>query len=639
MSSIVENYGLLDEKTRASKMITNYIGGGQVFLHKVRMLRQVVSTTILVSILIGVSISYFINTYQNQDWDAAITYTQANLLLKIHPALSKLSSKKKAKVDAYSNGKLYKKQMRAKTVLNSHKFKTAYNAVLTQTKQFIIQSTIFSSVTGCIIFLIWSKFGNLFNKEQREDDDNKVLTASEVKKKLKKLKLISNLTIGKMPLVKNTETRHFLVTGSTGSGKTNLIHTLLSQVQNQSAILIDQTGEMISKYYNKYRGDIIFNPFDDRSSTWNFQKDCNSDEEIERFSRILINFGKQDKDPFWSNAAIAVFNACAKYVRDKEYPIDNLIHMTCNANLNHLSQVLANTEAAPYLCNDSKQTASSILSVLAASSKPISFLQKKANNPFSLKEYFNNVKQGKNSWLFLATKPSNRALTLPLISCMTELALARLMEIGINKDRRVWYVIDELPALGKLPALSPIMSEGRKYGACVIAGLQSLNQLYQIYGQYSGSAIFGQFGTSFFFRSTEQAIARMVSSICGTETITRQQKNTSFGANTFRDGISYSEQQNKKPLIEQDDLAKLKVGECYALLPEPKVRVAKIQTKEMKMEDRNEGFVERSVVNRKEGAKHNQITLEEELMIGDEGRHETRKEEENKEVKNIVLEV
>ena len=102
------------------------------------------------------------------------------------------------------------------------------------------------------------------------------------------------------------------------------------------------------------------------------------------------------------------------------------------------------------------------------------------------------------------------------------------MDIGINKERKIWTVLDEIARLGNIPALSPIMSEGRKYGVCVIAALQSLNQLYDSYGQYAGSSIFGQFGTTFFFRNTETSIGKLFSSMSGTETITRQQKNTSF---------------------------------------------------------------------------------------------------------------
>jgi type IV secretory pathway TraG/TraD family ATPase VirD4 len=167
------------------------------------------------------------------------------------------------------------------------------------------------------------------------------------------------------------------------------------------------------------------------------------------------------------------------------------------------------------------------------------------------------------------------------------------MDIGIDKDRRVWTIIDELPALGNLPALGPLMSEGRKYGACVIAGMQSLNQLYDQYGLYAGSAIFGQFGTSFFFLNKEPAITKMVSSMSGSETVIRQQKNTSYGANSFRDGVSYNEQQQKKQLIEAHDLTKLAQGECYVLLPADGTCLAKTQTPYKLLEDKNEGFVQK----------------------------------------------
>ena len=135
------------------------------------------------------------------------------------------------------------------------------------------------------------------------------------------------------------------------------------------------------------------------------------------------------------------------------------------------------------------------------------------------------------------------------------------------------------------------MSEGRKYGSCIICGMQSLNQLYSIYGQYEGSGIFGQFGTSFFFRNTESIIAKQVSNISGMETITRQQKNTSFGANEFRDGISYSEHQQKKPLIETSDLASLETGNCYVFLPEPAVRMAKIKVPFANTINKHQGFL------------------------------------------------
>lgn len=430
-----------------------------------------------------------------------------------------------------------------------------------------------------------------------------------------------------MPLVKDMETRHFLVTGSTGSGKTNLIHNLLPQIEKlgQPAIVIDQTGEMIAKYYNPERGDIIFNPFDSRGRAWDFWADCGTREDLERFSKILIGFNRKQSsnhsDPFWENAAEVVFNSCIEFLRPKKASIEAIAQMVCQSDINYLKRMLNNTEAGRYLGADSKQTAASIVSVLTANAKPLTYLKSAGGGgSFSMKQHFANIKNGSPSWLFLATKPSSRSLTLPLISCLTELALARLIDSGIAKDRRVWTVIDELPALGRLPALSPLMAEGRKYGACVLAGMQSLNQLYSQYGHYDGSTIFGQFGTSFFFRNAEPAIAKMISSMCGSETITRQQKNTSFGANEFRDGVSYNEQQQRKPLVEPDDLANLAIGECYVLFPEPAVRLAKIQTKEATVREKHQGFLEkeRSVSKSEEPASRESDHLARENMVDNE---------------------
>ena len=463
---------------------------------------------------------------------------------------------------------------------------------------------------GCfvLIFLLWSKFGRGLQSEKKKDGSGFVLTPKQVRNTLRSLNMSSDFFIGKMPLVKDMETRHFLVTGTTGSGKTNLIHNILPQVESkkQPTIVIDQTGEMIAKYYNKERGDIIFNPFDDRSHAWDFWADCSDDESLERFSSILMGFNRKTSgtrsDPFWEKSAIEIFESAARYQRDiNDNSIVNLNRLVRETDLKVLRHKLSGTAASRYLESENSVTANSILSVLTTSAKPLAYLQDiDGQDSFSLKGYFNKVKEGGDSWLFLATKPSNRQLTLPLIACLTELALAELMDIGIDEKRRVWFVLDELAALGSLPGLSPLMTEGRKYGACVLAGLQSLNQLYEYYGHHAGSKIFGQFGTLCFFRNQEESIVRMISNMCGTETITRQQKNTSFGANEFRDGVSYNEQQTKKQLVTQNDISSLSVGECYMLLPEPKARLVKTQTPKSTVAEKNIGFVQSTKIQKQD---------------------------------------
>lgn len=591
-------------------MFGNFIGGGQVFLHKVRMFWQVFTKTIHIALLLGMIASCFIHTkeFNALDHYAFLSYRKAVLADSFDGMINEIRLAIGNKpnyityVAARTDSGVLSTKADPRKVIRSPIFSTADSKGMKLILKVLIWSCLITSIVFTLIFLLWSKLGKDLKTERLEEGIGRVLTAKEAGSILRRKKLASPFKIGDMPLVKDMETGHFLVTGSTGSGKTNLVHNLLPQVESrkQPAIIIDQTGEMISKYYSPERGDIIFNPFDERGMAWDFWTDCASREDLERFSKILISFNRRQSgsrsDPFWENAAESVFNSCVEFLRPRRASIEDIVNTVCYADIKYLRTILAGSKGARYVADESKQTASSIVSVLAADTKPLSYLPEILNDRcFSMKTHFTAIKNGSTAWLFLSTKPSSRSLTLPLIACLTELAFTQLMEIGIDKNRRVWMVIDELPALGVLPALSSLMTEGRKYGACVIACMQSLNQLFDKYGQYEGSYIFGQFGTSFFFRNTEPAIAKMISAMCGTKTITRQQKNTSFGAHEFRDGVSYSEQQQKSLLVEIKDLANLGRGECYTLSAEPAVRLAKIQTPKAVIADRQEGFVQKKI--------------------------------------------
>ena len=590
-------------------MLNNFIGGGQVFLHKIRMFQQVFMRTLWVSLIIGTlsALAMYNQELKETQWQAFYDYRKAILADEFDSAINSLREtigKEPTYVTYVSiktkSGKI-KTGFDPRDLRNFDIFQNINRKVIQLGWDILVALGFFTALSFSVIFILWSRFGKNLKADKIKEGENKILTAKEVRNTLRKMKAMSDLVVGDMPLIKNMETRHFLVSGSTGSGKTNLMHNMLPQIERRGepAIVIDNTGEMIAKYYNPERGDVIFNPMDARSNDWDFWSDCSNVEELERFSKILFSFNRKSSDsksdPFWEQSAEIVFNECVKYLtKSNNKTIESLQSLTINATVEELKKRLVDTPAARYLTDDSKGMSSSVLSTLATNTRPITYLNE--NSPlgkFSLKKYFKKLNQGSNAWLFLSTKPSSRNLTLPLIACLTELSLCQLLDIGINNNRRLWFVIDELPSLGKLPALSTLMSEGRKYGSCIMCGMQSLNQLYSIYGQYEGSTIFGQFGTRFFFRNTENLIARQISESSGMETITRQQKNTSFGVNEFRDGVSYNEHQQKKPLIETSDLSSLATGSCYVFLPEPEVRIAKINVPHNKINNKHSGFIQK----------------------------------------------
>ena len=586
-------------------MLNNFISGGQVFLHKIRMFKQVTLSSLFVSLFIGVLATGFIkykdfNQLNKAKVPAAWGYAKANISIYVDEAVIDIfprSSEPKVTINTYNYGK---RDLYAKDIIKSNYYKNSFNQVV----QFAEASLILVVLCTCGAFILvlysWARFGKSVKSDKRKDDSIVVLTPEEVRSKLRSLKMASDLTIGRMPLVKDMETMNFLISGAMGSGKTNLMHILIPQIiqKNQPAVIVDNTGEMIAKYYNKERGDIIFNPFDERSHAWNFWKDCSRLKDLEKFADILIGFNSKrnhrEASDFWEASAQSIFVAFADTIRQKkDYSIESLYKILCSTDSSEMHHMLKGTDAAKHFSKDNERTAASIMSVLMSNIKPLRYARDNSKNGrFSIEDYLNKINAGGNSLLFFASDPSARELTTPLNAALLELLISRMRRTRTNTTNKLWVVMDELPSLGNLPGLPQLMQEGRKYGACVIAGLQSTSQLYKHYGDADSSNLIGLFKTKFMFASDDPRMGELYSKLCGNSTIITQQKNTSFGANEFRDGVSYNEKKENIPLVSYEEFGRLNIGECYTLLPLAPVRLSKMQVPEARVLDKNSWFIE-----------------------------------------------
>ena len=71
-------------------MLNDFIGGGQVFLHKVRMFVQVFNRSFHISILIGVAvaISFNYSSIKRLNWDGIISYRKSTTALAFDEAMN-----------------------------------------------------------------------------------------------------------------------------------------------------------------------------------------------------------------------------------------------------------------------------------------------------------------------------------------------------------------------------------------------------------------------------------------------------------------------------------------------------------------------------------------------------------------------
>lgn len=280
----------------------------------------------------------------------------------------------------------------------------------------------------------------------------------ELARSLYKQKLASDIKIAGLPIVKNSENLHMIITGITGSGKTNLLHELLVQIRKRGdkAIIVDVNGSLLSAYYSE--NDKILNPYDQRSKLWLPWADCKQDYDFDALAKTLGSEAHKH-DPYWDNSARKIIaTALKEYKNDPD--IKKLLHLLNTASASDYGNFFANTNVASLTqigASGGDKTAMSIRSTIAEKIYSLSLLDQ-TNNPFSITDYILN--EDDNSWLFMTSMPDQRQALSPLITSWMDIALHALMKRPpTDENSKIWIIIDELPAIGYIPSLKTALNQ------------------------------------------------------------------------------------------------------------------------------------------------------------------------------------
>lgn len=536
--------------------------GGQITFHNLRMLLQVNRTVwsmYFPALIFLMLISVYIVTPHDIWWNA-IYWCKA----QINPILELLSFKLSKFAVPYHGRTFY---ISPKTYLTYPLFVKKATAIIYYLKigcsiGFFLSLGVFYGITKWLISQGEKQTVNQFIRGSRLD------TAKNVAKQIRKAHMASDIVIDDMPMLLDSETKHFLVHGSTGAGKTQLISKLLDQLRSRGdkVFLYDKGGVYTSTFYQKDK-DKILNPFDIRCENWSLWHEARTASDFENMAESLIPM-HGETEPFWVNAARTIFGSTAFTMQDEDdRSIKKLLRVLLTSELQDLHNYLADTEAATLASDKIEKTAISIRSVITTYLKSLRFLvgiEQTKTPKFCIRDWICNEQD--NSWLFLSSNAAQHASLKPLLSMWFSMATITLLALPENRNRRLWFICDELPSLHKLPQLPESIAEARKYGGCFVLGMQSYAQLEKVYGKSAGREIFDLMNTAFFFRSPSPDMADLVSRSLGSQEIEDMRENYSYGANTIRDGISIGSQRTITQIVTASEIMDLDDMKCYLRL-------------------------------------------------------------------------
>jgi len=347
--------------------------GGQVHIHQLHMLKQVIVTGLMVAFVIGFSWlgwkSYQLPSY---GWQVLSQTSWARFMLATTPPeqhatlyqeyvpLTPLKG-----TSSLRGGKPYRR-----SCLNI--LKDPFLQKTTQHMEAQLKQAVYTSLwVGLAGFLAVMALWFFMGRHQKKTEHQRGTTLVPWKKLahlIVKENQASDLVLGELPLLKYKETSHTLITGTTGSGKTNSFHCLLPQIRKRGdrAIILDVTGDYISRYYNK-ETDIILNPLDERSVPWHPWADCHLDSHYDVLAESLIQPKGGHSDPFWDKASRSLLKtALRKYAYHKKNNIEELTTFLMNSSDKEFERFFKGTEAAAFASSHNEKTTHSIRSVLSS---------------------------------------------------------------------------------------------------------------------------------------------------------------------------------------------------------------------------------------------------------------------------------
>jgi type IV conjugative transfer system coupling protein TraD len=520
--------------------------GGQAIVHNVRMTTQVFFQTIsacLVLWIIGILWYCF----------EVLTAYQRYLLVQI--ALS--SFRRDATRGAADpvrfkapDGREY--WTTAEGLLNS---KVAH-ATLEAAEAALIKGALIGGI-GALIALVWAWY--YFTRTGRGLGSNQFLRGARfgsvrMIRSLLRRQRKGSLSIGGVTMPHAYEPEHIVLCGAPGTGKTNIITTMLEGIRRDGkrAIVYDTAGSFVEKFYRPGK-DILLNPLDERTDRWSPWVDVPRDYHYDQIAQSTI----PDKagDPFWARAARGTLvGVLKKLARQRHTLVSILLDRLVRSGLKELAAFAQGTEAAAFISLEGDRTSAGIQAELATVMRSFSYLDDTTNG-FSIRSWVEN--EADDSWLFITVKADQLPSLRPLITVWIDIAIGAIMSMPPDPERRLYCIIDELPTLQRLPSLSDFLARARKYGGCGILGFQSYPQLEATYGIQDAAAITGYCSTWIALRANDTPTAKHVSENLGQVEQIEANEGMSYGVNDMRDGVNLSRMQVTRPLVMHTEVTNL----------------------------------------------------------------------------------
>ena len=381
----------------------------------------------------------------------------------------------------------------------------------------------------------------------------------------------SGITLAGIAVPLADETKHFKLIGTTGTGKSTAIKEILKSAlqRGDRAVIADPDGGYLARYFDRQRGDVILNPFEAGSVKWDLFGEIANPYDVEQLARSLIpESGGADRS--WSAYARTFFIAVTRQAHAAGVTeVGELYRLLVTADASELRTLVRGTPAQPFLEEHNARMFDSIRSVTSSAVGALEYVAQQQAALFSVKQW---VAQGnpdrKSGVLFIPYQAGQIAALRSTISAWMRLAIFAAMDRE-EGDQRLWFVVDELDALGQIDGLKDALARLRKFGGRCVLGFQAIAQVSSTYGSGEAQTIVENCGNTLILRcsgSQNGGTANFASRLIGQREVVRMTTSRSRRITDWFASTTQSEHVGIEPAVMDSEIEQLADREGYLKL-------------------------------------------------------------------------
>jgi hypothetical protein len=365
------------------------------------------------------------------------------------------------------------------------------------------------------------------------------------------------ITLAGVSIPAEDETKHFKLMGTTGAGKSTAIAELLAGAlgRGDRAIIADPDGGYLKRFFDRRRGDAILSPFEPGGAKWDLFGEIREEYDIDQLALALIP-DHEGQDRSWRGYARTLFSAVTSQARAGGMSdVKDLFELLVVTKKSELAMLVEGTPAQPFFEEHNDRMLDSIRSVLTSGVGALQHIARQDSQPLSVRQW---VQSGSGA-LFIPYRAGQIAALRSTVSAWMRIGIFEAMSRQAD-DQRLWFVVDELDALGQIDGLKDALARLRKFGGRCVLGFQSIAQVSSTYGKGEAQTIVENCGNSLILRcsaSEHGGTSQFASRLIGQREVVRIARSKSRRPSEFLPSITESEHRQIEPAVMDSEIERL----------------------------------------------------------------------------------